>query len=139
MKRGTNRRGAHVFEVISELSSQAEWTEIETREALQEEGIDPDYLMRSVLPGVKTLAIKVPCESFSTVVKLSRSGYNVSLSDKQVGDSRVDKASNREELIARIAELLAKSSVQELESFLRHIEASQVPEGQVRITKQSGK
>jgi hypothetical protein len=122
-------KGRHVFDLITELSSQAEWTENETRKALQEEGIDPGYLLRSVLPGVKTLDIEVPCEALSTFVKLSKSGYEVRLSGQRAGNLQVDAASNREELIARIAEVLAKASLQELESFLRHVEDSYVSKG----------
>lgn len=48
-------RGLELLERISRLGEGVEWSNDELREALREEGVDPDYLVRSVLASVSPL------------------------------------------------------------------------------------
>jgi hypothetical protein len=53
MKMRQAKDSAEIFDLISKLSSEAEWSDEDLKEALWEEGVDSDHLVKQVMTGVK--------------------------------------------------------------------------------------
>lgn len=60
MKKRTDKSGAEVINEISQASTEADWSEEELDEALRENDIDPDQLVRSVISNIKQRVKEMP-------------------------------------------------------------------------------
>lgn len=55
MKKRTDKSGAEIIEQINQASLETEWSDEELDEALKENGVDPDQLVKSVVSNVRRL------------------------------------------------------------------------------------
>jgi hypothetical protein len=109
-----------ILRAIARLSSEADWSEAELRESLQEDGIDPDELLQRIMPRVKKLTKQLETLDFEVVKPYLADSQMQSLLDKA---ERFRSASiSRKEAIAEILQLLNQSSDAELESILRELQ-----------------
>lgn len=57
MKKRTDKSGAEIIDEINKASMEAEWSDEELDEALRDNGVDPDQLVRSVTSNIRRLVI----------------------------------------------------------------------------------
>ena len=57
MRKRTDKASAEILDQINKASSETEWAAQELDEALRENGVDPDQLVRSVITNIRRLVM----------------------------------------------------------------------------------
>jgi hypothetical protein len=86
MKKRIERSGEDVLDDIARLSAEADWTEEEIDEALKEDGVDPEQMVKQIISEVRAVFPNFP-------EQLARAGREATQSSRaDAGQTRAKKA-----------------------------------------------